>query len=198
MARITTFTHITLDGVMQAPGRPDEDTRGGFRHGGWATSRTDDVMQEVVAQRVAKPDRSWLFGRRTYDLLLQSWNEQGGPYKDALNNAPKYVVSSNPAKELRWPNSMLVHGDIPAALGDLKRRSRGDLVIMGSGELIRSLLPYNLVDEYLLMIHPLVLGSGRRLFGCDEHVQQFRLNESTVNTKGVILASYDPVADGAP
>jgi dihydrofolate reductase len=196
--RLVVVNHITLDGVMQAPGRPDEDTRGGFRHGGWAVSRTDDVMQNAVGQRLGKPNRGWLFGRRSYEVLLTSWNAQGGPYKEALTNAPKYVASSNPATKLDWPNSTLLHEDIPAGVADLKQRSPGDLVIMGSGELIRSLLPHNLIDEFLLMIHPLVLGSGLRLFERDDQVTQLRLAESTATTKGVILASYEPAADAAP
>ena len=196
--RLRVVNHVTLDGVMQAPGRPDEDTRGGFRHGGWAAARTDDVMQEMLAERLGTPDRSWLFGRRSYELLLQSWNAQGGPYKDALNNAAKYVASSNPATKLGWPNSTLLHGDIPAAVRALKRTASGDVVIMGSGELIRSLLPHHLVDEYFLMIHPLVLGTGLRLFDGSEDVAPFRLAESMVSTKGVILASYEPVVGAAP
>src|SRR5438094_3477993 len=137
--RIVVINHVTLDGVMQAPGRPDEDTRGGFRHGGWAVSHTDDdVMLDAVGQRLGKPDRGWLVGRRTYEGLLASWNEQGGPYKDALMNAPKYIASSNPGTRLEWPNSTLIHGDVPAAVADVKRHSKGDLVIMGSGLLIRS------------------------------------------------------------
>jgi dihydrofolate reductase len=192
--RLVAVNHVTLDGVMQAPGRPDEDTRGGFRHGGWAAAHMDDVVQHAVGQRLGRPNRGWLFGRRSYELLLTSWNAQDGPYWDALNHAPKYVASSNPATRLDWPNSTLLHGDVPAAVADLKRVSPGDLVIMGSGELIRSLLPHNLIDECLLMIHPLVLGSGLRLFERDDQVTQLRLAESTTTTKGVILASYEPAA----
>ena len=107
-------------------------------------------------------------------------------------NAPKYVASSNPATRLDWPNSMLVHGDIPAAVADLKPRSTGDLVIMGSGQLIRSLLPHGLIDEYLLMIYPLVLGSGQRLFEPDDHVTKLRLVDCTPTTTGVIIATYEP------
>jgi dihydrofolate reductase len=189
--QLVVINHVTLDGVMQAPGRADEDTRGGFRHGGWAIPRNDDVMHQAVGQRMGKPDRGLLLGRRSYEDLLASWNAQGGPYKDALNTSPKYVVSSNPATKLGWPNSTLLHGDIPAAVADLKQRSTGDLVIMGSGQLIRSLLPHGLIDEYLLMIHPLLLGSGQRLFEQD-HVAELRLVDSTASTKGVILATYQP------
>ncbi len=196
--RILVVNHITLDGVIQAPGRPDEDTRGGFRHGGWAASRSDDpALQQAVAQRLGTPGRSWLFGHRTYDILLASWNEKGGPYKDTLNDAPKYVVSSDAATELAWPNSTLLHGDVSREVADLKQRSPGDLVIMGSAELVRSLLPHGLIDELFLMIHPLVLGSGVRLFEASDDVTALRLDECTATTQGVLLSSYAPSAAAA-
>ena len=138
-------------------------------------------------------DRAFLFGRRTYEDLLASWNAKGGPFKDALNSAPKYVASTRSATRLDWPNSTLLHGDIPAAVAELKQNSAGDLVIMGSGQLIRSLLPHGLIDEYLLMIHPLVLGSGQRLFDHRDHHAKLRLLSSTPTTTGVILATYQPI-----
>jgi len=190
--RLVVINHVTLDGVMQAPGRADEDTRGGFRHGGWAVPRNDDVMARALGQRMGRPDGGLLLGRRSYEQMLGSWNARGGPYKDALNNAPKHVVSSNPATKLDWPNSTLVHGDVPAAVAELKQGSTGDLVIMGSGQLIRSLLPHELIDEYLLLIYPLVLGSGQRLFEPDDHVTNLRLVDSTTTTKGVLIATYEP------
>ena len=190
--RLVVINHITLDGVMQSPGRPDEDTRGGFSHGGWAIPGGDEVMGQALGQRMGRPDGGLLLGRWSYEEMLASWNRQGGPYKDALMSAPKYVASSNPAASLNWPNSTLVHGDVPAAIADLKRTGTGDLVIMGSGQLIRSLLPHGLIDEYLLMIYPLVLGSGQRLFEPDDHVTKLRLVDCTATTKGVILATYQP------
>jgi len=190
---IVVINHITLDGVMQGPGRPDEDTRDGFSHGGWAIPGNDDVMGRALAERMGKPDGGLLLGRRSYEGMLAAWNARGGPYKDALNNAPKYVVSRSSATSLDWPNSTLMHGDIPAAVAELKHNLAGDLVIMGSGELIRSLLPHGLIDEYLLMIHPLVLGSGRRLFDYDDHVVKLRLLSSTATTTGVIIATYQPI-----
>jgi dihydrofolate reductase len=191
--RIVVINHITLDGVMQAPGRPGEDTRGGFSHGGWAIPGNDEVMANALGSRMGKPSGGLLLGRLSYEDLLASWNAQGGPYKDALNNAPKYVASTSPATRLDWPNSTLLHGDVPAAVADLKQGLDGDLVILGSGRLIRSLLPHGLIDEYLLMIHPLVLGSGQRLFEPDDHVTKLRLLSSTPTTAGVILATYQPV-----
>ena len=191
--RVVVINHITLDGVMQGPGRPDEDTRGGFSHGGWAIPGNDEVMGHALAERMGKPDGGLLLGRRSYEGMLAAWNARGGPYKEALNNAPKYVVSNSPTTRLDWPNSTLVHGDIPAAVADLKHNSAGDLVIMGSGQLIRSLLPHRLIDEYLLMIHPLVLGSGQRLFDHDDQFLKLRLLSSTATTTGVIIATYQPI-----
>ena len=191
--RIVVINHLTLDGVMQAPGRPDEDTRGGFSHGGWAIPGNDEVMGHALAGRMGKPDGGLLLGRRSYEDMLASWNAQGGPFKDALNSAPKYVASTRSATRLDWPNSTLLHGDIPAAVAGLKQRPGGNLVIMGSGQLIRSLLPHGLIDEYLLMIHPLVLGSGQRLFDHHDHVARLRLLSSAATTTGVIIATYQPV-----
>ena len=191
--RTVVINHLTLDGVMQAPGRPDEDTRAGFSHGGWAVAGNDQAMATAIGERMAKPDGGLLLGRRSYEDMLTAWNAKGGPYKDALNTARKYVASSSSATRLDWPNSTLLHGDVPAAVAELKQKSGGDLVIMGSGQLIRSLMPDALIDEYLLMIHPLVLGSGRRLFEHSDHLAKLRLVASTATTTGVILATYQPI-----
>ena len=193
MGKVIVMNHLTLDGVMQGPGRADEDTRDGFARGGWAVPGGDEVIVTKMGERMGG-DRAFLFGRRTYEDLLASWNAQGGPFKDALNNAPKYVASSNPAARLQWPNSTLLHGDVPAAVADLKQRSGTKLVIMGSGVLIGSLMAANLIDEYLLMIHPLVLGTGRRLF--PEGVQvPLRLADGVITSTGVVIASYEPTRD---
>ncbi len=189
--RIIVINHVTLDGVMQSPGRPDEDTRGGFAHGGWALPGNDQAMIDAIGERMAKPDGGMLLGRRSYEDMLAAWNAKGGPFKDGLNATPKYIASSNPEAPLEWPNSTLLHGDVPAAVADLKRKPGGNLVIMGSGQLIRSLLPPGLIDEYLLMIHPLLLGSGRRLFDQDDHLTKLRLLSSEATASGVIIASYE-------
>jgi dihydrofolate reductase len=190
--RIVVINHLTLDGVMQSPGRPDEDTRGGFSHGGWAIPGNDPAMFQAIGERMAKPGGGMLLGRRSYEDMLAAWNAKGGPYKEGLNNARKYVASSNSATKLVWPNSTLLHGDIPTAVAELKQNSEGNLIIMGSGQLIRSLLPHGLIDEYLLMIHPLVLGSGKRLFEHHDHVARLKLIGSTATSTGVILATYQP------
>jgi len=190
--RIVVINHITLDGVMQGPGRPDEDTRGGFTHGGWAEPGSDRATVDATGERMGKPDGGLLLGRRSYEDMLTTWNDKGGPFKDGLNAAAKYVASSSSTTQLEWPNSTLLHGDVPAAVAELKRKPGGNLVIMGSGQLIRSLLPHGLVDEYLLMIHPLLLGSGQRLFDQDDHVSKLRLLSSAATPAGVIIATYQP------
>ena len=191
MGKVVVINHVTLDGVMQAPGRPDEDTRDGFEAGGWAIAGNDDAMGAKMGQLMGR-GFAWLFGRRTYEDLLASWNEQGGPFKDALNDVPKYVASSDPATVLRWPNSTLLHGDVPAAVAELRCTAAGNLVIMGSGPLIRSLMARELIDEYLLFIHPLVLGSGRRLFDRGAPTR-LELTDSSTTATGVVIATYKPI-----
>jgi dihydrofolate reductase len=192
--RIVVINHVTLDGVMQAPGWPDEDRRGGFEQGGWAVPRSDDVMARALGERMAKGG-GLLFGRRTYEGLLSYWNTQDSPFKDALNDAPKYVASKTLREPLPWPNSTLLEGDAADAVAELKEQAGNDLGIMGSGELIRSLIPQGLIDEYLLMIHPLVLGSGRRLFPDDGVVHSLRLVDSKPTTTGVLIATYENIRD---
>lgn len=186
------MNHISLDGVLQGPGRPDEDTRGGFRQGGWAQQASDPTMGAVMAERMGQ-NFSWLFGRRSYDDMLAHWNQAGGPFKAGLNQARKYVAASSPDTDLPWPNSTLLSGDVPAEVAALREQPGGNLVIMGSGQLIRSLLPRGLVDELLLMIHPLVLGSGHRLFGADDAAHRLRLIDCTPTATGVLMATYRPV-----
>ncbi|HTC73225.1 MAG TPA: dihydrofolate reductase family protein, partial [Solirubrobacteraceae bacterium] len=188
--KVIVMNSISLDGVMQSPGRPDEDTRGGFECGGWAVPYGDDSLVAKMGERMGE-DRAFLFGRRTYEQLLASWNAVGGPFKDALNETHKYVASSSPATELEWPNSTLLHGDVPAAVAELKQRESANLVIMGSGVLIGSLMAADVIDEYLLMIAPIVLGSGRRLFAGDTHAP-LRLLECSATSTGVVAAVYEP------
>jgi dihydrofolate reductase len=194
MGKVIVMNWVTLDGVMQGPARPDEDTRDGFAHGGWGTPYGDEGMVTQMGERLAKltgGEHAWLFGRWSYESLLASWNARGGPFKDALNHAHKYVGSSNPATRLEWPNSTLLHGDVPAGVADLKKSSDASLVIMGSGVLIGSLMAADLIDAYLLMIAPLVLGAGRRLFAGGASAT-LRLIESSTTSKGVLLATYEP------
>lgn len=190
MGKVIVANGITLDGVMQGPGRPDEDTRDGFAYGGWGVPYYDQAAVAKMGERMGE-ERAFLFGRHTYEQLMSSWNARGGPFKDALNDTPKFVASSNPATQLEWPNSTLIHGDIPAAVADLKEHSTPNLVIMGSGVLIGSLMAADVIDEYLLMIAPLVLGSGRRLFP-DGVRAPLRLTECVATGTGTLLATYEP------
>jgi len=193
------MNHVTLDGVMQGPGRPEEDTRGGFTRGGWGHRSTmpGDAAGKAMGERMAAGGglAGWLFGRRTYEGLLSYWNQQpDSPFGPMLNNAPKYVASTTLKEPLPWPNSTLLSGDIADAVGALKAQSAGVLAIMGSGQLIGSLMAADLIDEYLLMIHPLVLGSGRRLFPEKVYVS-LRLTDSVTTATGVVIASYEPARD---
>jgi dihydrofolate reductase len=198
MGRIVVMNHVTLDGVMQGPGRADEDTRDGFTQGGWASRSItpDDATGKTMGERMAAGGglAGWLFGRRTYEDLLATWNARGGPFKDALNNTPKYVASTTASEPLPWPNSTLLRGDTVAAVRALKAQAGGVLAIMGSGVLIGSLMAADLIDEYLLMIHPLVLGTGRRLFPAGAHVP-LRLTGSVSTAAGVVVATYEPARD---
>src|SRR5215204_26346 len=196
MPRIVVINHLTLDGVMQAPGRPDEDTRGGFEHGGWASSRMsgDAVIGAAMDARMAASS-GLLLGRRTYDDLLSYWNSQDSPFKDALNNAPKYVASRTLSEPPLWPNSALVRGDIPEAVAALRQEPGEELHVMGSGELIQTLMRHDLIDEYVLLIHPLVLGSGRRLFADVGTHSAVRLVAVEASPSDVVIATYQPNGD---
>ena len=196
MSRIVVMNQITLDGVMQGPARPGEDTRGGFTHSGWGlrSPQSPEEVTSAMSERMAAGGglNGWLLGRWTYEDLLATWNSRGGPFKDALNAAPKYVASTTLAEPLPWPNSTRLHGDIADAVGTLKVKTDGVLGVMGSGVLIESLIAADLIDEYLLFIHPLVLGSGRRLFP-DGVEATLRLAQGTITSDGVVIASYEPV-----
>ena len=190
MSNVVVITNLTLDGVMQAPGRPDEDTRGGFANGGWAVPY--DAMGSLMAERGSLTG-GLLLGRRTYEDFAGFWPRQtDNPFTPVLDNMTKYVASRTLTEPLPWKNSTLLEGDAAEAVVDLKKQAGSDLVILGSGELVRSLMPRNLVDEYLLLIHPLVLGSGRRLFPEGSAPADLRLVDSTTTASGVLVATYHP------
>ena len=193
MRKIVVFNSLTLDGVMQAPGRADEDRRGGFQHGGWAIEYSDPVMASVAGQGMATGG-GILFGRRTYEDFYSFWPKQtdNNPFTGVLNNTPKYVASTTLSEPLPWSNSTLLKGDIGQAVARLKEENGGDIVILGSGELIRSLMPRNLIDEYILLIHPLILGSGRRLFPDRGSLARLQLVDTKPTTTGVVIATYRP------
>ena len=190
MRSITTTLNISLDGVIQAPGRPDEDTRGGFDRGGWAVPYNDEVMAQRMGQGMAASG-AMLFGRRTYEDFYSYWPRQtDNPFTPYLNQARKYVVSTTLSEPLPWQNSILLPGDPAVSIADLKTEPGPDLAIVGSAQLVRSLLAANLIDRYVLLIHPLVLGEGRRLFDEQGPGVAFVLVDSVTTTKGVMIATY--------
>ena len=192
MSRLVVVNNVTLDGVMQAPGRADEDTRDGFMHGGWGAPYGDEVMGRVMGERMARPG-ALVLGRRTYEDFASYWPKQtDNPFTPVLNERVKYVASTTLKEPLPWSNSKLLPGDAAQAVARLKEQGDEDLAVLGSGELVRSLMRHDLVDEYLLSIHPLVLGSGRRLFPDHASKAALRLVDSTTTTTGVIIATYQP------
>ncbi len=178
MPQLVVINSLTLDGVMQAPGRPDEDHRDGFPHGGWAVPYGDDVMARVMGEGMAAPNVSLLLGRRTYKDFAGFWPKQtDNPFTPVLNARRKYVASTTLTGPLPWANSVLLDGDVAKAVAELKEQPGDDLVVLGSGELCRTLMQHDLVDAYTLLIHPLVLGTGRRLFTDPSAFARLRLDD---------------------
>ena len=192
MRRVVANLNMTLDGVIQAPGRADEDTRGDFQYGGWAAPYFDPVAAEVAAEGMqAAPDL--LFGRRTYEDFYQVWpNRTDNMFTEVLNKAPKYVASWTLKKPLPWQNSILLKGEAADTVAALKEQPGKDLLILGSAALVRSLMRHGLIDEYALSIHPLVLGAGQRLFDGDSPFAKLELVGSRSTTTGVIITTYRP------
>ncbi len=192
MGKIVVFMNLTLDGVMQAPGRPDEDRRGGFEYGGWATPYADPGIGKAAGESMATSG-ALLFGRRTYEDFYNVWpNRTDNPFTAVLNNTQKYVASTTLKEPLPWINSTLLKGDAGEAVVRLKKQPGKDIVILGSGELVRSLMRHGLIDEYILLIHPLILGSGRRLFTDGGAFAALRLVNAQTTTAGVVIAIYQP------
>ena len=194
MAKVVVINHVSLDGVMQAPGGRDEDTRGGFTRGGWAAPYADEVMGRFMSQGMASGG-SLLWGRRTYEKMFSHWPKQtdDNPFTPLLNERQKYVASTTLGDPLEWQNSTLLDGDVPARVAELKQQPGGDIAILGSGELVRSLMPHELIDQFVLTIHPLVLGSGIRLFPDDGPYARLQLVHSEPTSTGVLIAVYEPV-----
>jgi dihydrofolate reductase len=193
MGKVIVIEHLTLDGVMQAPGHPDEDSRDGFQHGGWANRSQDPAMQEVMGAHMSSA-WSLLAGRTTYERFADYWPKQApNPFTEALNRVQKYVASTTLTEPLPWQHSTLLKGDAAVAVARLKEDLDENLVVFGSGVLVRSLLPRNLVDEFVLLIHPLLLGSGRRLFpSSGSDLFAFRLIDSATTATGVMIGTYQP------
>jgi dihydrofolate reductase len=193
MTRVVVNNSLTLDGVMQAPGRPDEDRRGGFEHGGWAQPYFDPVMAEAAGEGMASGG-ALLFGRRTYEDFAKVWPNMPGdnPFTAVINDSTKYVASTTLKAPLEWKNSALLEGDAADAVAGLKATPGKDIVILGSGELIQSLMSRHLIDEYRLLIHPLILGSGRPLFVDGVPMTKLRLVDTKTTTTGVVITTYQP------
>ncbi|MFI5100449.1 MAG: dihydrofolate reductase family protein [Actinomycetes bacterium] len=192
MRKIIVTNSVTLDGVMQAPGAPDEDRRGGFEHGGWARAYNDPVMMQAMGKGMAQ-GADLLFGRRTYESFFAVWpGRKDNPFTAVLDNARKYVASRTLREPLPWQNSTLLGGDAAEAVARLKEEPGQDIVVLGSGDLLQTLVRHGLVDVYVLLIHPLLLGRGHRLFGGDAPRTALRLVESVTTTTGVVIATYHP------
>ena len=185
-----------LDGVVQSAGS-DHDTTGGFRHGAWHLPYFDDVSQKWVLQGYTDAG-GFLFGRRTYELLVGYWrnaSEDEQPVAGPLNSRPKYVASTTLVEPLEWEHARLLQGDAAEAVAALKKEEGDDLHLIGSTVLARTLIEHDLVDGYRLMIDPIVLGGGKRIFGDDGALRTLRLVESEVTTTGAILATYARAVD---
>jgi len=190
MRTLIAVENLTLDGVMQSPGRPDEDTRNGFDRGGWATELLMKDQQAAMAAMSGQgATTGMLFGRRTYDDLVGFWlsNPDPNPFTEILRNTPKHVATSNP--ELPHPNSFAIEGDPVAAVTELKASGEGELVILGSGMLVRTLAAAGLIDRYVLTILPVVLGSGTRFFG--DTYAPMTVASTFVSPTGIVVATYE-------
>jgi dihydrofolate reductase len=189
MRKLIVLTFVTLDGIMQAPGGPDEDTSGDFKYGGWTVPYFEEIAGEEMTKQMTPPF-DLLLGRKTYDIFAGYWpNQAGDQTGEIFNSATKYVVSHGPL-QLNWEKSVLISGDVAASITELKATDGPALQVHGSGELIQTLLENDLVDELWLKIFPVILGSGKRLFGEGTQPAAFELIETKTSPKGVIFASY--------
>jgi dihydrofolate reductase len=194
MRKLIVSTFLTLDGVMQAPGGPGEDDDGGFTQGGWSVNYWDETMGEFMGAATSEPF-DLVLGRRTYDIFAAHWphasEEEGAK---TFNDATKHVASRS-RPELAWSNSVLIEGDAADGIAALKQQDGPELQVHGSGNLIQTLLRNDLVDEYRLMVFPVVLGSGKRLFADGTVPAGLRLVDSTVSTTGVMIGTYEPAGE---
>jgi dihydrofolate reductase len=197
MRKVIADEWMTLDGVIQAPGQADEDRTGGFQHGGWHVGYFDDIAQRRVVDSVVTAG-GFLLGRRTYEIFAAHWpnaSEEEQVLAEPLNTKPKYVASRTLAEPLAWQNSRVLQGDVAEAVAALKQEDGEDLHVIGSSELVQTLVERDLVDEFRVMIDPVVVGGGKRLFRDDGGLRPLRLVDSQVTTTGVIIATYAS-ADG--
>ena len=196
MGKVIVNEFVSLDGVVQAPGGAEEDTSGGFGHGGWHMRYFDDLSQRRVRESIGEAG-GFLLGRRTYEIFASYWPNAPAEEQviaEPLNAKPKYVSSTTLGEPLAWQNAALLQGDVAEAVAALKEEDGADLHVIGSTELVRFLIEHDLVDEFRLMIDPVVLGGGKRLFRDDGSLRPLRLVASEVTTTGAILATYAPAA----
>jgi len=192
MSRLAVIEFVTLDGVMQSLGSPDEDRDGGFEYGGWAAPYGDEVLGKNAAEGLSVTT-AYLFGRRTYEKMAAHWPNQpdDNPIAAHLNATPKYVVTST-LTSLDWAGSHILAGDVADAVNALKAQQDGTIAVLGSGVLVQTLIENDLIDDYRLFVHPLVLGTGKRLFRQTPRPLPLRLVDCTPTTTGVLLLSYQP------
>jgi dihydrofolate reductase len=196
MRKLIVDEFMSLDGVAQAPGAPDEDTSGGFEHGGWHLQYFDETSQKSVVDSLTSAG-GFLFGRRTYEVFAAYWpnaSEEEQVIAEPLNTRPKYVVSTTLAEPLEWQSSSVIEGDVAEAVAALKEEEGADLHVIGSLQLVQTLIEHTLVDEFRVMIDPLVLGGGKRLFRDDGALRPLRLLDAQVTSTGAIIATYAPAA----
>jgi dihydrofolate reductase len=198
MRKVIVNEFMSLDGVVQAPGGADEDTSGGFAHGGWHMRFMEDALpQEWVMQSLTGAG-AFLLGRGTYELFAAYWPNAGEDEQviaEPLNTKPKYVASTTLAEPLEWQNSTLLQGDVAEAVAALKQEDGDEVHVIGSPKLVHTLIEHGLVDEFRVMIDPLVLGGGKRLFEDDGARRPLRLVEGQVTSMGAFLATYAPAED---
>jgi dihydrofolate reductase len=188
MRELIVNTFLTLDGVMQAPGGPEEDPSGSFEHGGWSFGYWDEEMERAMGELMSKPF-DLVLGRKTYDIFAAHWPQSDDPGAEPLNKATKHVASTT-LTDLEWENSKLIEGEVPDGVRALKQQDGPELQVHGSANLIQTLLKHGLIDEFRLLIFPLVLGEGKRLFDGGTVPAGFELASSQVSSSGVIMASY--------
>ena len=194
MRKLIVQVWMTLDGVVQAPGAPEEDTSGGFKHGGWHLPYFDDLSMSWVVETLTAAG-GFLLGRRTYEGFAAHWpnaSEEEQVVAEPLNTKPKYVASRTLTEPLAWQNSTVLQGDVAEAVAALKQEDGGDLLVIGSTQLVQTLIERDLVDEFRVMIDPLVVGGGKRIFRDDGVLRPLRLVDSKVTTTGAIVATYAP------
>ena len=194
MRNVIVLEWMTLDGVVQGPGAVDEDTTGGFKHGGWHLRYFDDLSRNWMVENLTQAG-GFLLGRRTYEGFADHWpnaSDEEQVIARPLNRKPKYVVSMTLTGLLTWQNSTVLQGDLTEAVMELKQKDGGDLLVIGSTKLVQALIERDLVDEFRLMIDPLILGSGKRIFLKDGVARPLRLTDSQVTTTGAIIATYTP------